>query len=200
MKRLGIVLLLALGAAGLTACEPPPKVTLVIGDSNTVGTSWATMLGSNCTPDRWAWGGVGITESGYTGGAGPITLDDNGADMLAGHDGAHVVVMLGTNDVLARQTLPTQADLNRIATELRSAGAASVRYATIPPFGANRADDLTTRRETLNARLLAVGALDYRPAFGDHLTPSQTVDGIHLSAEGHGRLAWVASTMTATCG
>ena len=67
MKRLPLALA---ALVMLTACEPSPPATLVIGDSNTVGNSWVTMLGPNCTPDVWAWGGVGVFwgSSTYAGG------------------------------------------------------------------------------------------------------------------------------------
>lgn len=180
-----------------TGCEPaPPPATLIIGDSNTGGTSWATMLGAACSPGVWAWGGTGILRSGYTGGVGPLRLVDMHRDILDSFPaGQHVVIVLGTNDAVTAGALPTLDDLNAIAAAMRSEGAASVRWATIPPLGPQRSQTERDRVIWLNAVILQTpDAVDLRSALGTTLDPGEQVgDGIHLSADGHGRVAWIAA-------
>ena len=191
MKRLTLALA---ALVMLTACEPSPPATLVIGDSNTVGNSWVTMLGPNCTPDVWAWGGVGVFwgSSTYAGG---ISLSNHYETILADRPGAHVAVMLGTNDAVhTNQPIPTVAQLNTLAGQMVSAGAASVRWVTIPPLADTQPTAKRQRVADWNAAILATpNAVDLRSAWGSTLEPSERVDSIHHSPVGHGALAYVAA-------
>ena len=200
-----------LGAAlsALAGCEPAPapapapRVTYVVGDSNTVGASWATQLAADCTPDRWAWGGTGILRAGYTGGAGPITLDANLEAMMDGRTADHVVIMLGTNDALGRDALPTVAQLDALAARFRATGASSVRWVTIPPFGSTESATTRSRRDTLNSRIAQTpNHLDSSGAFGgaSTLPPNLAADSIHLNALGHATLGYHMAVNTTMCG
>lgn len=189
-------------------CLPAPTgpATLIIGDSNTIGTawgrpaSWAEQL--SCSPDVWAWGGTGITRAGYTGG-GPITLTADLDTIMNGRTGDHVAVMLGTNDALGRTSLPTVAQLNTLTDRIIATGAASVRWITIPPLRADVSATTRARRDTLNTRITqTANHLDSSGAFGGAATlpPNMAADSLHLNQNGHATLGYHMAVNTNLCG
>lgn len=197
MKRLtpGLVALV-MAAAGCIP-TPPPPADLVIGDSNTVGSSWATTMGTNCAPDVWAWGGVGVYWGSPTY-AGGMSLLNQYETILAYHPGEHVVVMLGTNDAVhTNQPIPTAAQLNTLAGQMVDAGAASVRWMTIPPVAPSLPAAKQQRVADWNTAILGTPeAIDVRAALGTTLDPTERVDNVHLSQNGHGALAYVTASTT----
>lgn len=166
------------------ASRPP---TRIIGDSNTAGGgTWANQL--TCSPTIWAWGGVGVF---WGASGGPFTgywLDNDYMIMLGGATGSHVVVMLGTNDIASGpHEPPTQTQLNTVARKLITAGAASVRWMTVLPFGKNvYSERRQARLDAWNAAILRTpDAIDARGCFGEFLSPIYQSDGTHLNALGH---------------
>lgn len=161
--------------------------TRIIGDSNTAGgATWATQL--SCSPTVWAWGGVGVF---WGASGGPFTgywLDHDAAIMLGGVTGDHVVIMLGTNDIASGpQEPPTQTQLNAVARKVILAGAASVRWMTVLPFGKNvYSERRQARLDAWNAAILRTpDAIDARGCFGEFLSPIYQSDGTHLNPLGH---------------
>ena len=173
-------------------CLPAPTgpATLIIGDSNTIGTawgrpaSWAEQL--SCSPDVWAWGGYGVLRgSGYS----SEYLQRDYATILAGRTGNNVVIMLGTNDA-QWGLMPTTEQLNTISANMISAGAASVRWMTIPPVASTATPQLKMYREAWVQRVQATPhVVDATGALGPVLLAQHRSDTIHLNAAGHAALA-----------
>ena len=127
------------------------------------------------------WGASGGPFTGYW-------LDHDAAIMLGGVTGDHVVIMLGTNDIASGpQEPPTQTQLNAVARKVILAGAASVRWMTVLPFGKNvYSERRQARLDAWNAAILRTpDAIDARGCFGEFLSPIYQSDGTHLNPLGH---------------
>lgn len=196
--RTAIAAALVIAVGLLTGCLPQPApVTYVIGDSNTIDQSWATKLGSTCAPARWAWGGVGVFWGEPTFATG-LNLNDDHKLMLNGHQGAHVVVMLGTNDLTYTTKVATTAELNAISQKLIGDGAASVRWIPVPPFADTVNPAIRARRTAWNQSVAGTDwavPLDQNAVLGDPLPAAMRVDSKHLSPAGHRKLGAAVSPL-----
>lgn len=187
--------LLAAAAALLVApgCLPAPTgpATLIIGDSNTVGAAWGKPAAwadqLSCSPSIWALGGYGVTAgTPYSSGE---YLERDYAKILAGRTGDNVVILLGTNDA-QWGVAPTTERLNAISGNMLSAGAASVRWMTIPPVASNATPQLKMYREAWVQKAQGTPhVVDATGALGPVLLAQHRKDTIHLNAAGHAALA-----------
>jgi hypothetical protein len=199
VRRAAVMVMLATAAAGCgcTVVAPPPsgpppsRAGLIVGDSNTLDNSWARQLGSGCRPAVWAWGGVGV----FVGAYGSREVTHVTAEIMARRPSAHVVIMLGTNDVLKQHPTPSVVELNRVSAKFLAAGASSVRWATIPPLGDAKPAAQRRQIDAWNQQVLrTANAVDLRSALGSYLDPGEHVgDGVHLSPSGHRALAKTAA-------
>lgn len=174
----------------------PPRADLIVGDSHTTGNSWARNLGPHCRPAIWERYGLAV----FVDAIGGPKMSGRSAEIMAGRPGGHVVIMLGTNDVLMNQPAPTRADLDGVSAGLSSAGAASARWATIPPLGNDKPSQQRQLIDEWNTSILQTNnAIDLRIALGLTLDTHEHVgDGIHLSPQGQTALARTAAA-TSIC-
>jgi hypothetical protein len=169
----------------------PPPADLIVGDSHTSGNSWARNLGPNCRPTVWDRYGIAV----FVDAVGGPKVSGRADEIMAARPGGHVVIMLGTNDALMGRPAPARADLDAVSSGLIAAGAASVRWATIPPLGSDTTDLQRRLIDEWNLTILqTTHAIDLRGALGPTLDPhEQAGDGIHLSPAGQRALAETAA-------
>ena len=153
---------------------------LIVGDSNTAAAnSWTRNV--TCARATWARAGLGLVNR--TSQAGPA-LRNRIPEVMAGHRGFRVVVMLGTNDMLG--PAPSVTGYRKIADEFRANGATAVAFAVPPPVGPGHwaTSSMTTGWSRWRAAVRATpGSVDFVYPLGGRLDRSeQHGDGIHLNA------------------
>ncbi|MEZ5383094.1 MAG: SGNH/GDSL hydrolase family protein [Microthrixaceae bacterium] len=170
----------AAGDGGPGARNVDGAPLLIVGDSNTAAAnSWANHV--SCSRATWAKAGLGLVNR--TSQAGPA-LRNRVPEVMAGHRGYRVVVMLGTNDMLGPP--PSVAGYRRIADQFRANGAASVVFAVPPPVGPGHwaTSSMTAGWSRWKAAVRATpGSVDFVYPLGGRLDPSEQYgDGIHLNS------------------
>jgi lysophospholipase L1-like esterase len=125
--------------------------------------------------------------SGYSNGE---YLERDYSKILRGRTGDHVVILLGTNDAQWGIHPNSSAQLEAIASNMIAAGAASVRWMTIPPVASNATPQLKMYREAWVQKAQGTPyVVDATGALGPVLLARHRSDTTHLNAAGHTALA-----------
>lgn len=205
LRRVGgalVAAVISLAMIGLTGCVSSsgpgsggaggrhPAPLLVVGDSNTAS-AWSWVADVSCADAKWAKPGLGLVNR--TSMAGPALRNRIG-EVMRGHRGFRVVVMLGTNDLLGPP--PSVAGYRAIADGFRAEGATTVRFAVPPPVGPGHW--ATARMIQGWARWKAAveatpNSVNFVYPLGGRLDRSeQHGDGIHLNAASQRRVGAAA--------